>query len=230
MKRGLLLVLALVLAAPVRADDTSFDIAPTTLDLKAGEAGLFYVTNHSAQPVTIQIEALDWSQQNGADTLSPSRTLFTSPPIARITPGTRQSVRVLARPAGDGPAAYRLRVSELPDAGRDSNGVKVLLQFSVPVFVGHDPRRAPELVWHAAGTPGGARISVHNQGRQTVKLTGLKLNGASLDGGAFSYVLPGATRMFQAPPVQGPLHLTGHDARSGRDMALDLTPGGAPPL
>ena len=77
-------------------------------------------------------------------------------------------------------------------------------------------------MWNAVPAAGGVRISVHNQGRQTVKLIGLKLNGASLDGGAFSYVLPGATRHFQAAPVQGLLHVTGRDARSGHDLALDL--------
>ncbi len=222
------LIAVLLLAAPAFADapDTSFDVAPTTLDLKAGEAGLFYVTNHGDAPVNIQIEALDWNQQDGADAVAPSQSLFTSPPLARISPGTRQSVRVLARPPGDkAENAYRLRVSELPDAAESGSGVKVLLQFSVPVFVGHDARDAPDLVWNAATEAGGLQISVRNQGRDTVKLTGLQLNGVTLNGGAFLYVLPGATRRIPAASVSGPLHLTGRDARSGRD--LDLTLSGA---
>jgi fimbrial chaperone protein len=120
MRRGIFLIACLILAAPAFADTpagtSSFDVSPTTLELKSGQAGLFYVTNHGVRPVTIQIEALDWRQNDGADVLAPSETLLTSPPLAHISPGVRQSVRVLARPAGDrSESTYRLRVSELPD-------------------------------------------------------------------------------------------------------------------
>jgi fimbrial chaperone protein len=227
MRREIVLIACLLLAAPARGAEpgaTSFDVSPTTLDMKTGEAGLFYVTNHGERSVTIQIEALDWRQKDGADVLTPSETLLTSPPLAHISPGVRQSVRVLARPAGDrSESTYRLRVSELPDTAADtSSGVHVLLQFSVPVFVGHSASAAPDLAWDAIATPQGAAVSVSNKGRQAVKLEGLTLNGKNLGPSAFVYVLPGASQHFPAVAVSGTLHLSGHDTRSGRNLALDI--------
>ena len=145
MRRALpFLLFVLAAAPPARAQtpappQTVLDVAPTTLDLQPDRAGLFFVTNHGARPITVQIEAMDWRQQDtgGPGRLTPSTVLLTSPPMARIAPGGRQSVRVLARGPAQRERAFRLLVSQLPDAADDGDGVHVLLQFSVPVFVGH---------------------------------------------------------------------------------------------
>jgi fimbrial chaperone protein len=218
--RILFLFAALAAPIPVFADaaNTMFDVAPTTLDLKAGEAGLFFVTNHGTRPVTIQIEALDWRQADGADQLSPSDSFFTSPPLARLQPGARQSIRVLARPTGRGEAAYRLRVSELPDPNIESTGIRVLMQFLVPVFVDHQ-NTAPKLAWAAREENGRRVVTARNMGQDAVKLDGLALNGAAVPAGLV-YILPGASRSFSA--ATGVTHVSGRDARSGRAVAFDL--------
>ena len=46
---------------------TQLDVAPTTLDLKPGVAGLVYVSNHGDRPVTVHIEAMDWRQDGNRD-------------------------------------------------------------------------------------------------------------------------------------------------------------------
>lgn len=212
---------ALLISRPAlaAADGAMFDVAPTTLDLKAGEAGLFFVTNHGTKPVTVQIEALDWRQDDGADRLSPSTSFFTSPPLARLAPGARQSIRVLAQPAGHGgEAAYRLRVSQLPDPDSKGTGVQVLMQFLVPVFVDHRDA-APQLAWAAREENGRRVLTARNMGPDTVKLDGLTFNGAPMPAGLV-YILPGAVRDFSAP--MGSTHVSGHDARSGRAVAIDL--------
>lgn len=204
---------------PAFADATLFDVAPTSLDLKAGEAGLFYITNHGDKPVTIQIEALDWHQSDGPDQLSPSQNIFTSPPLARLLPGARQSVRVLAQNAGNGgEATYRLRISELPSGALTANSIQVLMQFLVPVFVNHRDA-APQLAWAAHDEGGARRLIAHNLGHQAVKLDDLALNGAAVPGGLV-YILPGASHAFLA--ASGPTHVSGHDARSGRSVSTDL--------
>ena len=195
------------------------DIVPTTLELQPDRAGLFFVTNHGARPVTVQIEAMDWHPQDAAvgspDRLTPSTTLLTSPPMARIAPGGRQSVRVLERGPAQGERAFRLLVSQLPDAAGDGDGVRVLLQFSVPVFVGHDPHAVPQLRW--ALTDG--MLTARNTGTQTVKLEGLRVN--AVPRGALSYLLPGAS--LNLGPVTGGAHVRAHDGRSNRDILADIS-------
>jgi P pilus assembly chaperone PapD len=219
--RRFLLLAAILYAAPAMADadNTLFDVAPTTLDLKTGEAGLFYITNHGSKPVAIQVEALDWQQADGADKLSLSQTLFTSPPLARIPAGARQTVRVLARGAADGSeAAYRLRVSQLPDDTMRGIGIQVLMQFIVPVFVNHKDA-APQLTWSARDMDGKHLLTARNLGRQAIKLDDLTLNGATMPE-KLIYILPGASHDFAA--VAGPAHIAGHDARTGHPIRADL--------
>jgi fimbrial chaperone protein len=195
---------------------TSMDIAPTLVQLKPGAAGLFYVTNHGAAPLTVEIQAMDWAQRDGRDVLSPSAAFFTSPPVVTIAPGARQSVRLLASK----PGAYRLLVSELPDPAADAGRVKVLLQFSVPVFAGE--LAAPALVFSVRRDGEAVVLSALNHGLAPVKLSGPKLGGVVLDRGPV-YLLPGTRRDFTVTGAAS-LHLTAHDALSGRDFDTDVAP------
>ena len=240
--RGWLFAL-LLLALPAAAEDapsTSMDIAPTLLQLKPGAAGLFYVTNHGAAPLTVEIQAMDWAQRsstgqekceavfrgpcdqnNFRDVLSPSAVFFTSPPVVTIAPGVRQSVRILATK----PGAYRLLVSELPDPAADAGRVKVLLQFSVPVFAAPDDGKSsgtPALAFSARRDGDAVILSAVNHGAAPVKLSGPKLGDVILDRGPV-YLLPGTRREFTVLGAIS-LHLTAHDALSGRDFDTDVAP------
>ena len=192
------------------------DIAPTLARLEPGKAGLFYVTNHGAAPLTVEVRAMDWAQNEGRDVLSPSNAFFTSPPVITIAPGVRQSVRLLA----EKPGAYRLLVSELPDPAADPGRVKVLLQFSVPVFAGE--LGTPLLSFRARHDGEGLVLSAVNRGPAPVKLAGPTLGGIVLDRGPV-YLLPGAQRDFSVSGAAS-LHLTAHDVLSGRDFDADVTP------
>jgi fimbrial chaperone protein len=215
MRWGFLALLFSALPVMANEPSTILDVAPTTLDLKPGAAGLFFITNHGARAVTVQIEAADWRQENGRDVTTPSQELLASPPLAHIAPGARQSVRVMARTAGDGEQAYRLLISELPDPDAGEEGVHVLLQFSVPVFVRHDPHAVPQLSWSARQ----GRLIAANTGAQTVKLDSVAIDGAARPG--LVYLLPGAVRDI-GPAGQG--HVRVHDERSGTDIAADIAP------
>jgi fimbrial chaperone protein len=221
-RRGWLFALLLsALPAAADAPSTAMDIAPTLVQLKPGAAGLFYVTNHGAAPLTVELQAMDWAQQGGRDVLSPSAVFFTSPPVVTIVPGARQSVRLLASKAG----AYRLLVSELPDPAADAGRVKVLLQFSVPIFAGELP--APALAFSARRDGDAVILSAVNHGAAPVKLSGPKLGGVVLDRGPV-YLLPGTRRDFTVRNTSlggaASLHLTAHDALSGRDFDTDVAP------
>jgi fimbrial chaperone protein len=212
----LLLLLAMALPAAAEPPSTSMDIAPTLVQLTPGAAGLVYVTNHGAAPLTVEIRAMDWRQEGGRDLLAPSDALFTSPPVVAIAPGARQSVRVLAAKAG----AYRLLVSELPDPQADANRVKVLLQFSVPVFAGLTG--APALAFSARRDGAATILSAVNHGAAPAKLSGPSFGGVILDHGPV-YLLPGARRDFTVTGAAS-RHISAHDVLSGRDFDTDVAP------
>jgi P pilus assembly chaperone PapD len=215
--RDILLALSLsVLPALADAPSTAMDIAPTLVRLAPGKAGLFYVTNHGAAPLTVEMRAMDWRQDAGRDLLSPSSVFFTSPPVVTIAPGARQSVRLLAQK----PGAYRLLVSELPDPAADPGQVKVLLQFSVPVFAGD--LGTPLVSFSASRDGAGLVLHAVNSGPAPVKLSGPTLGGIVLDRGPV-YLLPGARRDFSVTGAAS-LHLTAHDVLSGRDFDADVAP------
>jgi P pilus assembly chaperone PapD len=215
--RDILLALSLsVLPALADAPSTAMDIAPTLVRLAPGMAGLFYVTNHGAAPLTVEMRAMDWRQDAGRDLLSPSSAFFTSPPVVTIAPGARQSVRLLAQK----PGAYRLLVSELPDPAADPGQVKVLLQFSVPVFAGD--LGTPLVSFSASRDGAGLVLHAVNSGPAPVKLSGPTLGGIVLDRGPV-YLLPGARRDFSVTGAAS-LHLTAHDVLSGRDFDADVAP------
>lgn len=224
--RGRAIIAAmLLLALPARGDTamptasmvtTSMDVAPTLLRLMPGKPGLFYVSNHGATPLMVEIRPMDWSQREGRDDLVPSATLFTSPPIVTIAPGARQSVRLLAKK----PGSFRLLVSELPDPGSDTGRVKVLLQFSVPVFVGD--MGAPLLAWAARRMGDAIVLRATNNGRAPVKLRGAALGGVALAGGPL-YLLAGTARDFTVA-VATSLRVTAQDMLSGRALDADALP------
>jgi len=218
MRGALLLLGGLLLAAPARAQGpaTAMDVAPTLLRLEPGKPGLLYVSNRGAAPLTVEIRPMDWSQREGQDVLTPSAALLTSPPLVTIAPGVRQSVRLLARH----PGAYRLLVSELPDPKADAGRVKVMLQFSVPVFVGE--LGAPSLAWRARREGDAIRLHVANTGRAPVKLRAARLGGVTLADGPL-YLLAGAERAFTVAGAAS-LRVTAEDMLSGRALDADALP------
>jgi fimbrial chaperone protein len=214
-------------AAPV---PKALEVAPTTLELSPNEAGLLYVTNRSSIAMRVQIDIYDWSQNATGDRLSPSDTAFVSPPLTTIAPGERQVVRVLAQPRDRvRETGYRLFVSELPNTAK-APGVRVLLQFNIPVFV-HGVRDEFALAWRAEMSGPVLRLAVRNDGTRAAKLAGLRVSTTQaspvdVSADSVSYVLPGASHVWtvQAPQLADAmrLHIEGLDERSGKPVSADI--------
>lgn len=204
-RRAVLLGLVIAgLAAPI-ARAGVLEVAPTTVRIgERNHSAVFYVTNRGADPVSVQVEALDWSQAADQDTLTPSETLIASPPMAVLAPGQRQVVRLLAQATTGETAerAFRLIVSELPAPGApDAQRVRVLLQFSVPVFEAQARALEARLAWSAAREADQIVLTASNPGDDHVQLldaTVIAPDGRRLEAGppALSYVLGGATRRW----------------------------------
>jgi fimbrial chaperone protein len=226
-RRGALLIAALLsipslaVAAPV---SSSFEVAPTMLELVPGQAGLFYLSNRGAAPVTVQIQTMDWAQNGNADVLTPSDTLYASPALATVAPGDRQTIRILATPKdASHENVYRLIASQLPESADASEGVHVLLQFSVPVFASPPSHEAPDIAWSATSDGSKATLFAYNAGSATVKLTGMTIGDQSGGPatGYFAYVLPGATHSWTVA-LASTLHVSAHDERSGAVIDTDI--------
>ena len=223
---GFIVAMALLPAAAMAAAPlSSFEVAPTTVDLAPGKPGLFYIANRGAEPVTIQIQTMDWHQADNADSLAPSNTLYASPPLVHIAPGERQTIRLLCDCAGRAEGDYRLIVSQLPQPATDGAVVDVLLQFSVPVFVAAAAPPPPSIAWSASQRGDSVEIAAANHGGNALKLSDMLVSASDKAtarlGGGLSYVLPGAVRAWRValPAQAASLHLTARDERSG--AALD---------
>jgi fimbrial chaperone protein len=209
--------------SPARASGT-FEIAPTTLNLSPGEAGLLYVSNNGTGPVVMQIQPMDWTQNANADVLAPSETLFASPPLLRIAPGQRQVVRVLSDPQNAAHETdYRLLVSELPQTTEVPSTVNVLLQFNIPVFVAAKPQK-PTVAWSAAARDGQLHLALQNDGTVALKLGDVsvtKENGAvSSISSKLLYLLPGTRREWSlADDGASSVRVSAREERS--DILLD---------
>jgi fimbrial chaperone protein len=227
---------ALLLALPLPAMADSLEVAPTTVSLDAGQAGILNIVNRGDEPITAQIEAFDWSQRNGKDELTPTNTLQVSPPMAKLAPGERQIVRVRAVPGSANiEQAYRLVVSELPSGSVNEPGaVRVLLQFKVPVFAGtsHDVPR--QLNWSASAAGNDLVLRVSNDGTRHAKLAKIHVvtdagRNLTVEPESFFYVLPGASRSWTIPDADlsagTTLHVKGVDESDGTSVESTIVSG-----
>lgn len=180
----------------------TFEVAPTTITLtpETKNASL-YITNRSEEPVYIQIEAMDWKQSQKGDELTPSTALMVNPPMAELPPGRKQTIRLAVTPDAvtDGKErTFRLLVSELQNnAITGKEGVNMLLQFSVPLFVSPPKKNPPLFGWSIEEQEGSIMLIARNGGTRHAKLSAVKMtpaNGREIDisKDAFKYILAGS--------------------------------------
>mgnify|MGYP001387704568 CR=1 FL=1 len=189
----------------------SLEVAPTKLVIDGKGATTLTLANRGAEPIIVQIEGFSWEQAAGEDVLKPSKDVLVSPPMARIPPGGKQTVRVMVKPGGEvgKERTYRILASELPDpVTNDPRTIRVLLQFNIPVFAGVPPKSAPQVAWDASAGPGGLALSARNAGGAHVKFTKLELISASgkrtpVKSKGVPYVLAGATRNWTISGAYG---------------------------
>ena len=191
------------------ANAASFGVSPVRVTLSdSQQMGALTVRNDGTEPVSMQLEVLNWSQEAGKDVLTPSRELLANPPIFTVPAGGSQLVRVGLRRSPDGQRelTYRVILQELPPPPKpDFMGSRMLMRISLPVFVLPEVDAKPVLLWQAARTTQGAlKISLTNNGNAHIQIANFKL---SLPGSAqpwvtkqsSEYVLPGQSRDWTLP-------------------------------
>ena len=229
------LVLAMLMAGSARqlAVAGAFEVAPTTIELSPKtRAALVRITNRGDQAVTIQVRPYDWRQSDGKDTLTPSIALIASPATARLLPGGRQVVRLSERGPGSETTerAHRLLIREQTSTDAVAAGqVRVLLQFSLPVFAPSQAPGAARLSWDARVAGDKLILTAANTSPRHAKLANLAVVGfpaARAEVIPIAYVLPGTSRSWRLPAGRlepgADLTLKAEDGLTGRALTWSL--------
>ena len=187
----------------------SIGVSPVRATLSADQkVEAITVRNSGTEPMSVQLEVMNWSQQDGEDVFTATREVLANPPIFTVPPGGSQLIRAGLRRAPDArrELTYRIFLQELPPPpSPDFNGAKMLMRVSLPVFVLPEVAAQPALRWQAARTSDGAlKISLTNIGNAHVQIANFSL---SLPGSAqpwitqqsSTYVLHGQSRDWILP-------------------------------
>ncbi|MFZ6658283.1 fimbrial biogenesis chaperone [Undibacterium sp. TJN19] len=181
---------------------SNFEITPVLLELSVSRtAGVIRIVNKDDHPVSLQVRAFEWAQQDNEDQLNSTEALVISPPMFKIDPGAAQVIRVISRKPAiiNAELAYRLLIDEIPEA--DQNAVNFKFRISMPVFLQPDKATSPKINWQIdAGNK--QTISVENLGTRRAKLLNISIglpSGRRLSpkAAANPYALAGAKRRYE---------------------------------
>ena len=185
--------------------DNRFQVEPTRVDLSGqAPAGAVIVTNHGADPLRIQIDAMRWTDDvDGVQQLTETKDLVVRPSLVEIAPGKSKTIRIgTVTPQGEQEGSYRVFIAELPDHTKPQSAqIQVLTRLGVPVFIA-PTKPSVTLVPKVSVAGGQATVVVANQGTRHVKLAKVRVVGVR-EGqqrwdheGTGWYVLAGHDRRF----------------------------------
>ena len=195
--------LAVVTAPLSVAHAGSFAVNPVRVTLSATQTvAAVTVQNVGSEPTVVQLETSTWTQHDGADVLAPTSEVLATPPILTIQPGASRVIRVGLRRAPDArqELTYRLFLREVPPPEPISQGLRVALLVSMPIFVVPPRLPAPDVHWRALRTQDGKiRVQATNTGASHIQLgqldVALSADGTKLSSRNMSeYVLPNNSR------------------------------------
>ena len=210
MKRvsALLAVAAALLTGIGSSRAASLEVGPIRVQMYGAErTTTITLRNSGTDPMSVQVRAVDWTQDSSGDVYAPSSTLVASPPLAQIAPGESQVVRLvienLAEVATE--RTYRLILDEIPGERSGGVGVQTALRALVPIFVTPSANSRPRLRWSAARSGGDVSLTAHNDGQSRERLVNAHVTAGGTDLGARpeGYVLSGASRTWVLPAPAG---------------------------
>lgn len=190
------------------ASAATLQISPVSIELGPGEPGAAIILrNPGATPMFGQLRVYAWDQQEGEDVLTPTRELAASPPLLEVAPGSEQLVRIVRTgPKGVAKeAAYRILIDEIRnEQAAPRNGVRILMRYSVPVFVddGLAASAKPLLIWSLDQKNGRWRLTAENRGARRARISQAWLRDAQgrrhpVAEGLLGYALAGRRHAWQ---------------------------------
>lgn len=194
----------LLFALPSLTWAGSLRLEPLSIELTGGvRNGILRISNHGANPVTVQVRTFEWKQLYGDDVLTPTTALMVSPPIQEIPGESEQLIRI--QMAGDiapqSEQMYRLVIDQLPDNPGTGTRVAMLLRYSIPVTASAGTLLPPDLRFRADRSDEILVLEARNTGGTHARLTNLQLMTAAgraveVNEGLFGYVLAGGVRRW----------------------------------
>lgn len=192
----------------------SFSIDPVRIQLsEAKPSSVMRVENRGDATITVQLQAMNWTQSGNQDQLTVSRELLATPQVFRLRPGQVQVVRVALLGPVDATRerSFRLLLDEVPPApAADFRGLQMALRISMPVFVQARTPAAASLAATVVERDGQRQLQLFNRGHAHLQLTGLQLQSqpaavpSLYSHDKTLYVLPGQRRELPLP-AQFPL-------------------------
>ncbi len=198
-----LLVSWSLLLLPMSALATSLQVSPVLVNVPPpGAASKLVLRNRGTTKISAQIRIFKWIQKNGKDKLVHTTDVVASPPLVRISPDTTSIVRVIrtSKTPFEGEEAYRLIIDQLPaPLSARSNGIKLQMRYSIPVFFGSDQSAKPVLKWDVKKS--GAQLHIRNSGKRHARISDLIVktkNGRVMGSskGLVGYVLSNSNANF----------------------------------
>lgn len=187
-----------------------FRVTPLKLYFDAGTlSSSLKVQNDSDQKVSLQLEAMTWSQsKEGKDLYAATREIIFFPKILSIDANSERIVRVgyQGDPASTKEKSFRLFIQELPVKTPGETSMAFAVRLGIPVFVRPVEN---ELAWNVGFTrleKQGLSIRVNNTGNRFLMVGAMRATGRDADGKEILrseaqgwYVLAGQGRDFMLP-------------------------------
>lgn len=171
--------LALLTAYVSVANAGSFTVNPVRLTLSATQSvAAVTVKNVGEEATVVQLETSSWTQHDGQDVLESTTDILATPPILTIPPGASRIVRVGLRRAADPQRelTYRMSLREVPPPHPISQGLRVALLISMPVFVVPPHIPEPQIEWRAIRLhDGNIQLQARNIGQSHIQLGQLQI-------------------------------------------------------
>ena len=210
----LLVCVALVITGLSPAEAGTFKVIPIKVYLEDNQkTQTLTLRNESEEPVTLQFEAMEWSQDPaGQDLSEPTKALVMFPKIVTIKAGAEQLIRLgyQGPPATNQERTYRVYMTELPISTPGETTLKMVMRLGVPVFITPAKGKPVLEIVQISLEQHVAHVQIRNPSPRhgyvkTMHVVGRDASGAEVfatDATGW-YVLPGMQRTF---PIKLPDH------------------------
>lgn len=180
---AVILVTALILLpAGMTSGASALQISPLRLEFsESHKHTTLTVKNRGTSPSLVQVEVFRWAQQNGHDVLEPSRDVLVSPPVFSLGPNSEQLIRAIVRrqPDQTREVTYRILLREVASdfaSDTDNEAIRVLLGFSLPVFLRPNDETQLSVRWRVVQSEHNKlKLYLHNQGTQHVQVVSVDI-------------------------------------------------------